>query len=292
MYSYSIVLVTHNRLNLLKESLTRAIDQTISPVGVYIVDNASTDGTGEYLDNIAETNPTIHVIKSNENIGGAGGFSLGLKSAYESSADWFMLIDDDAILDLDCMENLDPATSSFKSDAYACTVASHGKIDLNHRRFYRFASTEEMYRGEFRCDLASFCGLMVSRKMVSEVGYPEQDYFIWFDDTEYCMRFTGEAPIVVRPSAVLDHKTQIATKSLEPSLSWKNYYGFRNQINAFIRHRRLIDLLRLLHHLLPDCFMPTSSFDSKYCVELCRDALFDGVMGHLGKNEKYLPLRS
>ena len=44
------------------------------------------------------------------------------------------MIDDDAILDYDCMEKMDPSNAINKSEAYACVVMSHGNVDLEHRR--------------------------------------------------------------------------------------------------------------------------------------------------------------
>ena len=52
MYSYAIVIVTYNRLKMLKTCLEHAFGQTMKPCAVVVVDNCSTDGTSEYLDQL------------------------------------------------------------------------------------------------------------------------------------------------------------------------------------------------------------------------------------------------
>ena len=66
-----------------------------------VVDNASTDGTGEWLQTQPVTAETLA-----ENTGGAGGFSHGLERAVESGADLAWLMDDDGLPEPDCLKLL------------------------------------------------------------------------------------------------------------------------------------------------------------------------------------------
>lgn len=68
------VVVTYNRLSLLKECLSALENQTYPIQRIVIVDNCSTDGTSEFLDSLTDTRYLI--IHSKENIGGAGGFFI------------------------------------------------------------------------------------------------------------------------------------------------------------------------------------------------------------------------
>lgn len=88
--------------------------QIYKPTVVYIVDNASTDGTknllkddGRYFDN-EENGIRFVYVGLEENTGGAGGFYAGMKTAFESShnfdAVWVM--DDDGLPDKECLANL------------------------------------------------------------------------------------------------------------------------------------------------------------------------------------------
>ena len=114
------VVVTYNRKNLLIECLEAIRKQTRPVDAIYIIDNASTDGTPElllekgYIKELPPTNLTgpwektfeiknltdgkpikLHYVRMHENTGGAGGFHEGVKRAYERKYDWLWLMDDD-----------------------------------------------------------------------------------------------------------------------------------------------------------------------------------------------------
>ena len=68
------MIVTYNRLPLLKEAIQKVLAQDTSALKhLIVVNSASTDGTHEYLDQL--TDPRLIVTHMSENLGGAGGFS-------------------------------------------------------------------------------------------------------------------------------------------------------------------------------------------------------------------------
>lgn len=84
------VVVTYNRLELLKRNLSCLRRQTVPLTTLVVVDNGSTDGTGAWLDE-QEDVKTIHQT----NVGGAGGFYTGMEYARRADADWIWCMDDD-----------------------------------------------------------------------------------------------------------------------------------------------------------------------------------------------------
>jgi len=90
------VVVTYNRKHLLKECLDALLAQTRPIDAIIVMDNASTDGTPEFLEAQGYlTNPIIDYVRLSENTGGAGGFHYGVKRGYEQGFDWLWLMDDD-----------------------------------------------------------------------------------------------------------------------------------------------------------------------------------------------------
>ena len=98
------VVVTFNRLDMLRRQLAR-LAEVPELDEVLVVDNASTDGTGEWL----RTQPVTAELLT-ENTGGAGGFSRGLELAVDRGADLAWLMDDDGLPAADCLARcvLDP----------------------------------------------------------------------------------------------------------------------------------------------------------------------------------------
>ena len=264
---FAVTIVTYNRLELLKECIQQVLSQTVPFSYICIVDNHSTDGTSEYLDQLAagtETvfpnagKPEFHILHLPENIGGAGGFAKGLEDLGKTDCDWILIIDDDAMIAADYIEQLQKAILKTNYLAYSGTVTTSGAIDTTHRRFiqcprlmfYKPVPEEEYAKASFEYDISTFCGLLVNADMVRKIGLPKTEYFIWFDDTEYCMRFHSRSRILNVNTAVLNHRT--APPGDAPTVSWKNYYGFRNAIDigkTYSRHPFLYMAYIILNHL-------------------------------------------
>ena len=78
----AVVVVTYNRADLLERMLVGLAALDRLPDAVIVVDNASSDHTPDVL--AAATNPGLQVIRSADNLGGAGGFHLGVRTAYRA----------------------------------------------------------------------------------------------------------------------------------------------------------------------------------------------------------------
>ena len=86
------VIVTYNRFELLKECIAAVKAQTYKPSFILVVNNSSTDGTTEWLNQQHDL-----IVIQQPNNGGAWGFYTGLKEGYRTNADWFWVMDDDTI---------------------------------------------------------------------------------------------------------------------------------------------------------------------------------------------------
>lgn len=251
---YAVVVVTYNRLELLKECLAQVESQTIPAKKVIVVNNASTDGTEQYLRDYKEKNVRYRIIACAENLGGAGGFEKGIELAVAERVDCILMIDDDAVLENDYMEKIMRARLEHPDfQAFAGTVLTAGRIDTFHRRNISRPGLrlkncpENCYTGlsggqPFACDIASFCGMVVDRALVRKAGLPCSEYFIWFDDTEYSMRINRYTRFLVIPDAKLNHKT-VSDGSRHPHrrYDWREYYGIRNRILCVKKHGNVLD---------------------------------------------------
>lgn len=301
MVRFSVIIVTYNRLSLLKECLNNVLNQTYIPNNVTIVDNCSNDGTYDYLNNKVKTINYLKVYHENCNVGGAGGFHQGVKLALESNSNWFVFIDDDAILNLDYLEKIkESIENNPKYLALSGTVTTNGQIVTDHRRRLNKkeiqVTLDEYKKDNFEYDISSFCGVVFSRTLIEKIGLPEKDFFIWFDDTEYCMRSTKLTRILNVNSAVLNHKTNnYSVLNTNPYLySWKAYYGFRNRIFTYLKHNMKIIALIFAFKIIVKSLLEIVKYPKKFSItfhnfKLVFASVCDGVLGKLGKNTKYLP---
>lgn len=299
---FSVVVVTYNRIELLKECIENIQNQEKKFDEIIIVDNCSTDGTNKYLQKIALQEKKIKIISLDENLGGAGGFYNGL-SCVSGNMDYVLIIDDDAILHKNFLKELSKGMEEGIL-AYSGSVLTNGKIDTSHRRRLKNrllllkedVEVQEYFGTHFYYDLATFCGLVVSRKLIQKIGLPEKDYFIWYDDTEYSLRILKYTKIKNINGAIINHKT----KNLENvRLSWKSYYGYRNAIDMGKRHasipiiyiwyRYLYHIFRIVYFAVKQLYDKCEKEYCKNCFQLHKQVLRDAICGNLGKSEVYYP---
>ena len=103
MNKIGVVIVTYNRIEKLKKALNSYESQNRKPAYILVVDNGSTDGTANYIEDWMERQEEIQhkgiILK--ENLGGSGGYYKGLQFAKDLDAEWIWVADDDAYIALD-----------------------------------------------------------------------------------------------------------------------------------------------------------------------------------------------
>ena len=252
------VVVTYNRKELLKECLDALLSQTYPLDSIILIDNASTDGTPEFLkENGYLDNPKIDYVRLLENIGGAGGFYEGVKRGYEKGYDWLWLMDDDAIVQKNTLEELIKAYLTLKKNNEKIGMIGSVAIANNNnlswvlyckekRRVYR--NLQDFEEETVEVDFLPFLSVLIERDVIKKIGYPDKKFFIWGDDLEYCYRiiknqmkiFVTKKGIVRHPLAIgieisfLKKKVFVKSSSQPP---WKDYYDARNYIFIIKKHK-------------------------------------------------------
>ncbi|HYO21994.1 MAG TPA: glycosyltransferase family 2 protein, partial [Flavisolibacter sp.] len=200
------VIVTYNRLGLLKKCITAVSEQTRKPDNIIVINNGSTDDTQVWL----STQPVITYTQ--ENKGGAGGFSSGINMAYNHGADWIWLMDDDTIPQADALQQLQSALDELephqeKIGFLSSTVRwTDGNL---HEMNKTYALKERTKLDEFSfaqntsfplIQWGTFVSMLLSAKAVERVGLPIKEFFIWCDDAEFAMRIvcSGMAGFAVK----------------------------------------------------------------------------------------------
>src|SRR4051812_18181236 len=225
------VVVTYNRIELLRECLTALESQTRPIDHVLVIDNASSDGTPDV---VRGEHPGAELVELPENRGGAGGFHEGTRRAYDAGYDWLWLMDDDTIPTATALEELLAAPAALDGLPRPLVLASRvilpdgslhpfNRPPLDQRDPSR--TMEAVGRGFMPIRHASFVSAFVHRDAVSELGLPNGGFFIWVDDVEFTARVLREHAGYAVPSSVVVHKssTRGAVHSGE-----RYYYAIRN----------------------------------------------------------------
>ena len=131
------IVVTYNRRNLLKDCIEALLKQNYKKQEILIIDNASTDGTKEYIDNLID-NKKVFYFNTGANLGGAGGFNYGVREALKRNYDYVWLMDDDTIAENNnALKSLVGKASYLKDDfSFLSSIAkwTDGKICKMNRQ--------------------------------------------------------------------------------------------------------------------------------------------------------------
>ena len=233
------IVVTYNRKKLLVETIEALLAQDYDKFDIMIIDNASTDGTKEYIERFTK-NPRIHYFNTDKNIGGAGGFNYGLKKAYEMGYDRFWLMDDDCVPTKNALSSLvaaDDVTNGefgFLSSLVLFTDGSpcmmnRQKIDKDWR-----SDMQLLQHSMLRTYFATFVSFYLTRKTIQSVGYPIREFFIWSDDIEYSGRIAKHNKCYIVGESVVAHNTSNNVgsniKNDDGSRLDRYRYAFRNEV--------------------------------------------------------------
>jgi len=237
--SIAAVIVTRSRLILLRECLAAVQAQTRAPDEIIVIDNASDDGTREWL---AEQSGLTVILQGN--LGGAGGFSRGMKEGYERGHDWFWCMDDDTIARPDALEKL-CATPQFRDarTGYLGSIVQWTDGSLHKMNMWLSAHVAtpnvEWYNNLLRdkcvpSETSTFVSILVSRRAVEKVGLPIQEMFIWCDDAEYTYRVSRAFSNYHVLDSIVVHKTPTnkggSLETATPADYFKLKYGLRNEV--------------------------------------------------------------
>ncbi|KQW49407.1 glycosyl transferase [Nocardioides sp. Root1257] len=242
----AVVVVTYNRADLLERMLVGLAALDRLPDAVLVVDNASTDHTPAVL--ATATNPGLQVIRSEDNLGGAGGFHLGVRTAYEQGFDRIWLMDDDVIpapgcltelmaRDEDCLMAVREDLAGHLIEKAATRFDLRNPLAIHPKR--SLVETDYGSRGAMPALVAlenvAFEGFMVRRTVVDAIGLPDPSYFIFYDDVDYAVRArrAGFRIWAVRDAVLV---RQLDFSQQHDLSGWKGYYMYRNLFVVHLRY--------------------------------------------------------
>jgi len=308
------LIVTYNRVDKLKLAIKKWLETDITKV--IIVDNASTDGTKNYLRKISTRDKRVIPLFLKENLGGAGGFYEGIKYAINNcNFDWVVLQDDDAYPDPSAIRYFLFEKNLTTADVYMSAVFyPSGNISLMNMPGYLpfknlrqtlktilfgsrgFHIKEDLYYQdkEVPVDFASFVGLFIKKEVIKVVSLPRKDFFLYGDDLEYTIRITKAGfRINFDPKLRFIHDCETLSygrhKIYKPL--WKAYFTYRNSLilyrNLYSKFFPAIFTAKFLLWCKNGLFY---SQKKKY-FKLLFDSIIDGLRADTSRNweiiEKY-----
>jgi len=213
-----IVVVTYNRLTLLKEVIDALRKQTYLDYQIIVINNGSTDATPEWLSEQGD----IYTI-TQDNLGGAGGFFTGMKYVAENDFKYCWIMDDDVICNKDALKELITAINAKENIGFVCSkvLGTDGSpmntpiVDVDSRS--PITGYEDYFDlsdyNMVKVKRATFVSVLFTSEMIRKNGLPYKEYFIWGDDSEYTIRLASKYPCYIALKSKVIHK-RVVQKSI------------------------------------------------------------------------------
>ena len=214
---------------------------------VIVVDNASKEDEASIIE---KRYPTIKVIRSNKNLGFAGGNNLGIKSA---TGKYLFFINNDTLLSHQ-PSAIDSLISRLESDEKIGMVCPKIRFawDNNPIQFAGYTPLSrftmrnhsigfgEMDNGQYEIPhttpYAHGAAMIVKREAIEKVGIMPECYFLYYEELDWSMMFTRAGySIWYEPACTIFHKESQATGQNSPL---KVYYLTRNRLLFVKRNQK------------------------------------------------------
>ncbi len=266
MNPVSVIIVNYNGRRLLKECLESILNQSHAHIEIILVDNASRDGSAGYVE---ESFPGVRVVKLFENRGFTGGNIEGLKYAH---GDYIMLINNDVVLDNDCIKKLATALETHPDAGIGATkMIVYGRDIIDTAGDGFSTSFKGFKRGEGK-EANNYCNeeyifgacagaAIYRRSMIDEIGFFDDDFFLIYEDVDMNFRaqLAGWRALYV-PDAIAYHKVRSTIGDMSDMAV---YYSLRNC--EFVRIKNAP--FPLLMRYFPSFFLGAIADFLYFCVK-------------------------
>ncbi len=265
----SVIVLSYNRRADLQRTLTVLLQNSYPSLDIIVVDNASTDNSGEM---VRTDFPTVKLIQLNTNIGIAG-WNEGMKVA---SGEYFLCLDDDSYPLADSLPKVLPSLCQTKILSLTIITPS-GQPDSP---YFNTLFQQKTFIG---------CGVIIPRKVYDTIGGFEPLLFLYHHEIEYSIRAVEHNfSIQYLPDVfICHHRSDTNRLYLSGTDNRKAYYLARNSILVLLFH---FPVRKIFGRLLRAIVGKTSFALYKGNFRIVVKGLYDGFNVGLQNKNKWSPV--
>lgn len=224
----AVILVNYNGLiyndNCIASILQSECEEQLH---IYVVDNGSTDGSMEVLEKMQGGEPRLSLVYMGKNEGFSAANNVGIKKAMEDGTDYILLLNNDTVIEKEMISELVNAQKRYagccmtvpkiyyydKPDTIWSAGGGFTKIVKKPVSYGENQPDKNEYNVEKKCENANGCCILLSAEVIKRMGLLNEDFFLYYEDTEYFMRAEEkDISIIYVPSARMYHKVNGSTK--------------------------------------------------------------------------------
>ncbi|OPJ55123.1 glycosyltransferase family 2 protein [Clostridium oryzae] len=299
MKEIAVVICNYNKKEYLLKCIGSLLKSTYTNFDVYVIDNASMDGSVNAV--LEQYRDSVNIIRNEENLGGSGGFNSGIKAVVNNGYKYIYLLDNDVILDKDALcelyefmevnyttgivgskiysmdnpDNVQEFGSYIDFSTFNMKLRNNGNIDSNSDMTF------------IECDYVPACSALIRVEAILKVGLIDEQYFVYWDDIDlgYRLKSAGYKVFASSKSKVW-HKGGGTVRNN----TFGTYYFWRNRVHFFKKCCSDDDIERFVSRLFDDIFqaMYACNYIGKYSsiktILMAVDDALNGIRGRAPEN--------
>ncbi len=295
MKSIGVVICNYNKEKYVLTCIQAVLESTIRDFDIYVVDNASEDGSAAAIRE--RYGKDVTVIENKVNLGGSGGFNTGIKLAVEKGYSYVCCLDNDAFLDEQALASMKNFLEEHKDVGMVGAKVYHMdnpdyiqqfglEIDFHNcqaKTLYADTLDTDDIPEVVYCDTVAACAVMLPAEVIKKVGMMPEDNFIYWDDMEwgYRVKLAG-LKVAAIGSARAVHEMG-ANKRKENT--FLEYYMWRNKIHFFMKYTGEQDADRMSIIILRNMFydiyeaMFKKEYNISQTIIIALKDVMDGIRG-------------
>jgi GT2 family glycosyltransferase len=218
---------------------------------VLFVDNASTDGSVEFVEKKFGQNPRLRIIQNERNLGFTEGNNVGIRNA---KGEYIALLNSDAKADRQWLKELVKTIRSPEIGAVQSKLlqmSSPDVIDCAGGLIDYYGYHIERGRGEKSCKYtetgeifyAKGAGALIKREILEKTGLFDPEIFMYFDETDLCWRiWLSGYKVLFAPKSIVYHASGSTASKLQEKT--RAYYYIRNHILVLLKNYDLSNMFK------------------------------------------------
>jgi GT2 family glycosyltransferase len=238
----AVAVITHNGKRYLKTCIESLLNQTYKNFDIFLIDNASTDGSSEY---VMQNFPIVKIIRFEKNLGFAKAYNTAIRMI---NADYVALLNDDTKAHSRWLEELVNAAvedervgvlgslilfldkPNIVQHAGGKITPIGGGMDVGFGRPLQMIDCKKKHVG-YVCGAA----MLVRKDIFEKIGGFDSDYFAYFEDVDLCWRmWLYGYKVLFVPSSIVYHK--FGGSWGKRLTSWRLYFSHLNKLRNTVKN--------------------------------------------------------
>lgn len=251
-----IITPTYNKLEKatkpFMETLYQYTDENL--FDLIIVDNASSDGTVEYLKSVEKERANFKLVCNDENLGYSKGNNIGIKMALEGDYEYIGLLNNDILFTPGWLEN---TLKIFELDSRLGMVAPR---DAGRKKFFKKKITAQNYLENYKKCLSKFkepfkyvleplfCCVLIKKEVIEKIGLMDENFTpAFWEDQDYLLRasYAGYSFATSNGAFIFhNHSTTSSAVSKEIFERNRQYFYKKHPLGKWIWEHKRSNLIK------------------------------------------------